>query len=227
MQSPQTALHTPSHVPILAPDAIEVESFRIIEREMGPHDFSVLEWPVVQRVIHATADFDLGRSLAFHPRAVEAGIAAIRSGCEIVADVQMVQAGISATLLERCGGHVCCYMADLDVTAVAKADGTTRAIQCMRKAARETPGAIYAIGNAPTALLELVRLIEDGEASASLVIGVPVGFFAAAESKEQLRGQDLVPYITNRGRKGGTPIAVSIVNALLRMAQGRGEESAR
>lgn len=227
MQSPQTALHTPSHVPILVPEAIEVESFRIIEQEMGPHDFSVLEWPLVQRVIHATADFDLGRSLTFHPRAVEVGIAAIRGGCEIVTDVQMVQAGISATLLERFGGHVRCYMADPDVAAAAKASGTTRAIQCMRKAAREAPGAIYAIGNAPTALLELVRLIEDSEASASLVIGVPVGFVFAAESKEPLRVQHLVPYITNRGRKGGTPVAVSIVNALLRIAQGRGEESAR
>ncbi|MBZ0169421.1 MAG: precorrin-8X methylmutase [Kofleriaceae bacterium] len=190
---------------------------------MGPHDFSVLEWPVVQRVIHSTADFDLGSSLVFHPRAIEAGIAAIRSGCDVVVDVRMVQAGISAALLERFGGHVRCFMADPDVVELAKVNGTTRAIQCVRKAAQKVPGAIYAIGNAPTALLELVRLIEDGEASVSLVIGVPVGFVAAVESKEQLRTQGLVPYITNHGRKGGTPVAVSIVNALLRIAQGRGE----
>jgi precorrin-8X/cobalt-precorrin-8 methylmutase len=205
--------------PIIQPEAIEAESFRIIDAEMGPHDFSLIEWPIVQRAIHSTADFDLGRSIIFHPRAVEAGIAAIRRGCDIVADVQMVQAGISAWLLEPFGGKVRCYMADPDIAERAKAEGTTRAIQCMRKGAREAPGALYAIGNAPTALLELVRLIEDGEAEVSLVIGVPVGFVSAADSKLKLTEQGLVPYITNRGRKGGTPVAVSMTNALLRMAQ--------
>ncbi len=210
--------------PIILPDAIEAESFRIIEAEMGPHDFSVIEWPVVQRAIHSTADFDLGRSMVFHPRAVEAGVAAIRKGAHVVADVQMIQAGISAAYLAEFGGRLLCYMADPDVAAKARAEGTTRAIQCMRKAAREAPGAIYAIGNAPTALLELVRLVEDGEATPALIIGVPVGFVSAAESKEQLRRQGLVPYITNRGRKGGTPVGVSITNALLRMARGRAAE---
>jgi precorrin-8X/cobalt-precorrin-8 methylmutase len=210
--------------PIIQPDAIEAESFRIIDAEMGPHDFSAVEWPVVQRAIHATADFELGRSLVFHPRAVEAGIAAIRKGADVVADVQMVQAGISAASLAEFGGRVLCYMADPDVAARARAEGTTRAIQSMRKAAREAPEAIYAIGNAPTALLELVRLVEDGEAAPSLIIGVPVGFVSAAEAKEQLRQQTVVPYITNRGRKGGTPVAVSITNALLRIAGGRAAE---
>ncbi|MGH7319089.1 MAG: precorrin-8X methylmutase [Candidatus Rokuibacteriota bacterium] len=211
-------------VPIIQPDAIEAESFRIIEEEMGPHDFSVLEWPIVQRAIHATADFELGRSLIFHPRAVEAGIAAIRRGADIVADVQMIEAGISTGYLAEFGGRVRCYMADGDVAERARAEGTTRAIQCMRKAARETPDAVYAIGNAPTALLELVRLVEDGGACPSLIIGVPVGFVSAPESKERLREQGLVPYITNRGRKGGTPVAVAITNALLRVARGRARE---
>jgi len=214
-------------VPIIQPDAIEAESFRIIDAEMGPHDFSVIEWPLVQRAIHSTADFELGRSMLFHPRAVEAGIAALRKGADVVADVQMIQAGISASYLAELGGRVLCYMADPDVAAKARAEGTTRAIQCMRKAAREAPGAIYAIGNAPTALLELVRLVEDGEAAPALIIGVPVGFVSAAEAKEQLRRQGLVPYISNRGRKGGTPVAVSITNALLRMARGRAAEEAR
>ncbi len=213
--------------PIIQPDAIEAESFRIIDAEMGSHDFSVIEWPVVQRAIHATADFELGRSMLFHPRAVEAGIAAIRKGAHVVADVQMIQAGISAAYLTEFGGRVLCYMADPDVAAKARAEGTTRAIQCMRRAAWEAPGAIYAIGNAPTALLELVRLVEDGEANPALIIGVPVGFVSAAESKEQLRRQGLVPYITNRGRKGGTPVAVAITNALLRMARGRVAEEKR
>lgn len=210
--------------PIIQPDAIEAESFRIIDTEMGPHDFSVIEWPVVQRAIHSTADFELGRSMVFHPRAVEAGIAAIRKGAHVVADVQMIQAGISAPYLAEFGGRVLCYMADPDVAAKARAEGTTRAIQCMRTAARAAPGAIYAIGNAPTALLELVRLVEDGEANPALIIGVPVGFVSAADSKERLRRQGLVPYITNHGRKGGTPVAVSITNALLRMARGRAAE---
>ena len=210
--------------PIILPDAIEAESFRIIDAEMGPHDFSVIEWPVVQRAIHSTADFELGRSMVFHPRAVEAGIAAIRKGADVVADVQMIQAGISAAYLAEFGGRVLCYMADPDVATTARAEGTTRAIQCVRKAAREASGAIYAIGNAPTALLELVRLVEDGEANPAMIIGVPVGFVSAAESKEQLRRQGLVPYITNHGRKGGTPVAVSITNALLRMARGRAAE---
>jgi precorrin-8X/cobalt-precorrin-8 methylmutase len=210
--------------PIIQPDAIEAESFRIIDAEMGPHEFSVIEWPVVRRAIHATADFELGRSMVFHPRAVEAGVAAMRKGAHVVADVQMIQAGISATYIADFGGRVLCYMADPDVAANARAEGTTRAIQCMRKAAREAPGAIYAIGNAPTALLELVRLVEDGEAKPALIIGVPVGFVSAAESKEQLRRQGLVPYISNRGRKGGTPVAVSITNALLRMARGHAAE---
>ncbi|MBI2160291.1 MAG: precorrin-8X methylmutase [candidate division NC10 bacterium] len=210
--------------PMIQPDAIEAESFRIIEAEIGPHDFSVLEWPVVQRAIHATADFELGRSMLFHPRAVEAGIAAIRKGAHVVADVQMIQAGISAGYLAEFGGRVLCYMADTEVAEKARAEGTTRAIQCMRKAAREAPEAIYAIGNAPTALLELVRLVEDGEAAPALIIGVPVGFVSAAESKERLREQGLVPYITNHGRKGGTPVAVAVTNALLRLARGRAEQ---
>ncbi len=218
MQAPSPEVQRSSLAPIIAPEAIEAESFRIIDAEMGPHDFSAIEWPVVQRAIHATADFDLGRGIVFHPRAVEAGIAAIRKGCDVVADVQMVQAGVSAPILTKFGGQVWCFMADSDVAELAKAQGTTRAIQCMRKAAREAPGAIYAIGNAPTALLELVRLIEDGEAQVSLVIGVPVGFVSAAEAKVRLTEQGPVPYITNRGRKGGTPVAVSMTNALLRMA---------
>jgi precorrin-8X/cobalt-precorrin-8 methylmutase len=211
--------------PIIQPDAIEAESFRIIDAEMGAHDFSVLEWPIVQRAIHATADFELGRSMVFHPRAVEAGLVALRKGAPVVADVQMIQAGISAAYLAELGGRLHCYMADPDVAERARAEGTTRAIQCMRKAAREAPGAVYAIGNAPTALLELVRLVEDGEADPALVIGVPVGFVSAAESKERLREQGLAPYITNRGRKGGTPVAVAITNALLRLARRRELES--
>lgn len=200
---------------ILNPEAIEAESFRIIEAELGPHSFSAEEFTVVQRAIHSTADFEFARTIRFHPDAIRSGIEAIRAGRSIVADVQMVQAGISKAGLKKFGGQVLCFIGDEDVAAKAKAEGVTRAIVSIRKAAELVPGAIYAIGNAPTALLELMRLGES--AKPSLVVGVPVGFVSAAESKEELAKTNL-PYITALGRKGGTPVAVSIMNALIRLA---------
>ncbi|GAB6932668.1 precorrin-8X methylmutase [Calditerricola satsumensis] len=209
-----------AYKPPTQPQEIEDKSFAIIAEELGPHPFTPEQFPVVQRVIHATADFELGRSLVFHPRAIEAGIKAILSGKPVIADVQMVQAGISKARLARFGSDVRVYIADPDVVEEARRLGTTRAIVAMRKAARETDGAIFAIGNAPTALLELIRLIEEVGVRPSLVIGVPVGFVSAAESKEALRNLKAdVPYITNIGRKGGSPVAVAIVNALSLMAE--------
>lgn len=209
-----------AYKPPIQPQEIEDKSFAIIAEELGPHPFTPEQFPVVQRVIHATADFELGRSLVFHPRAIEAGIKAILSGKPVIADVQMVQAGISKARLARFGSDVRVYIADPDVVEEARRLGTTRAIVVMRKAARETDGAIFAIGNAPTALLELIRLIEEEGVRPSLVIGVPVGFVSAAESKEALRNLKAdVPYITNIGRKGGSPVAVAIVNALSLMAE--------
>lgn len=195
------------------PQEIEAHSMAIITAEFGEHPFSSEQYPIVQRVIHASADFELGRSLVFHERAVTAGIAAIRAGQTIVADVQMVQAGISKPRIEQFGGSVQVYIADPDVMAEAKRLNTTRAIVSVRKAVKETVGGIFVIGNAPTALLELIRLVKAGEAQPGLIIGVPVGFVSAAESKAELMKQD-VPYIANHGRKGGSPVAVAIVNAL-------------
>lgn len=193
----------------------------IIERELGPHTFSAQELPVVKRVIHATADFELGRSLVFGRDAIAAGAAALRAGRPVVADVQMIPAGVNKERLSRWGCQVHCYISDPDVAAEAGEAGVTRAIMSMRKAARLVDGAIFAIGNAPTALLELVRLAEAGEVRPSLIIGVPVGFVSAAESKERLIGSPApVPFISNRGRKGGTPVAVAIVNALSLIAAG-------
>lgn len=202
---------------IVDPEQIEAESFRIIEEEIGPHTFDPAEFQIVRRVIHASADFEFAQRLRFHPRAIAAGLEALRRGADVVADVEMVQAGISKAGLARCGGCVRCFISDADVIAEAKAAGVTRAIMSMRKAAREVRGGVYAIGNAPTALFELIRLIQSGEARPDLVVGVPVGFVSAAESKEALAGLDW-PYITALGRKGGTPAAVAAVNALLRMA---------
>lgn len=198
---------------ILEPQKIEDRSFEIITEELGPHSFTAEQLPVVQRVIHASADFELGRSLVFHERAVASGIAAIRAGRTIVADVQMVQAGINKPRIQKYGGDVKVYISDPDVAEEAKRLGVTRAIAAIRKAVMEAPDGIYAIGNAPTALLELIRLVQAGEVRPSLIVGVPVGFVSAAESKEQLEKLD-VPFITNRGRKGGSPVAVAVLNAI-------------
>lgn len=203
------------------PQEIESASFAIITEELGGHPFTAEQYPVVQRVIHATADFELGRSLVFHPEAVEAGIAAIRRGENVVADVQMIQAGVSKERVRRYGGEVLVHIADPDVVEEAKRLNTTRAIISMRKALRETEGGIYAIGNAPTALLELIRLVKEGLARPSLVIGMPVGFVSAAESKEELRKLD-IPHITNIGRKGGSTVVVAALNAISIMADKRG-----
>ncbi|NEW06186.1 precorrin-8X methylmutase [Paenibacillus sp. SYP-B3998] len=209
--------HTDFKPLTVQPQEIEEKSFEMITEELGEHDFTDEQYPVVQRVIHASADFELGRSLVFHPRAIEAGIAAIRAGKILVADVQMVQVGISKPRIEQFGGEVKVYISDADVMAEAKRLNTTRAIISIRKAIEEAQGGIFAIGNAPTALLELIRLVKEGIAKPGLIVGVPVGFVSAAESKEELLKLD-VPFITNVGRKGGSPVAVAAVNALSIMA---------
>ncbi|MGA8942790.1 MAG: precorrin-8X methylmutase [Thermoactinomyces sp.] len=203
---------------VTEPQAIERLSFDIIRRELGKHPFTREQFPIVQRVIHATADFELGRSLVFHPQAVDAGIRAILGGKTVVSDVQMVQTGISKPRIAQFGGKTRVFIGDPDVAEEAGRLGTTRAIIAMRKAAKEAEGGIFAIGNAPTALLELIRLVREGIAKPGLIIGVPVGFVSAAESKEELMKCD-VPFISNRGRKGGSPAAVAIVNALSLLAE--------
>lgn len=195
------------------PQQIEGKSFEMIDAEIGEHSFTKEQWPVVQRVIHSSADFELGRSMVFHPDAVQAGIRAILNGEKIIADVQMVQAGISKPRLEKYGSDVRVYISDPDVMEEAKRLNTTRAIISMRKGVREVEGGIYVIGNAPTALLELIRLIKEGGAKPSLVIGMPVGFVSAAESKEELAKLD-IPFITNIGRKGGSTVVVAALNAI-------------
>jgi precorrin-8X/cobalt-precorrin-8 methylmutase len=214
--------HTEFRPVTVQPEEIEARSFQIIAEELGAHSYTPEQFPIVQRIIHATADFDLGRKIIFHPDAVSAGIAAIRAGKPVVADVQMVQVGISKPRIEKFGGDVRVYISDPDVVADAKRLNLTRAIVSMRKAVQDADGAIFAIGNAPTALLELIRLIKAGEARPSLVVGVPVGFVSAAEAKEELAKLD-VPYITNRGRKGGSPVAVAAVNALSILANDQPE----
>lgn len=210
--------HTDFKPLTVQPQEIEGKSFEMITNELGDHPFTEEQYAVVQRVIHASADFELGRSLVFHPDAIQAGIQTIRSGKIVVADVQMVQVGISKARIEQFGGDVRVYISDPDVMKEAKRLNTTRAIISIRKAILEAEGGIYVIGNAPTALLELIRLVKEGITKPGLVIGVPVGFVSAAESKEELAKLD-IPFITNIGRKGGSAVAVAALNAISLLAE--------
>jgi precorrin-8X/cobalt-precorrin-8 methylmutase len=199
--------------------SIEDGSFAVIDREVGAHGLPPAAWSVIRRVIHATADFELLQLVQLHPDAIAAGIAALRRGCPIVVDVKMIAAGLSEDRLAAYGCAVHGFISDADVIAAARAGNSTRAIEAMRKAHRTgvLDGAIVAIGNAPTALLEVIRLVGETGARPALVIGVPVGFVSAAESKQA--AEDLpVPYIVVRGRKGGSPIAVAILHALLALS---------
>lgn len=198
---------------------IEDGSFGIIDQEAGPHEFGPAEWQVVRRVIHATADFEFQTLLEFHPDAVRAGIAALRSGCPVLVDVKMIAVGLNEERLAAYGCVVHSFISDEDVIAAAKAANTTRAIEAMRKAHRLglLDGCIVAIGNAPTALLEVVRLAREEDARPALIVGVPVGFVSATESKEAARALAR-PFVVARGRKGGSPVAVAILHALLALS---------
>lgn len=201
------------------PADIERTSFAIITEELNQMGLTLPEdiAPVVKRVIHTTADFDYARNLHFTPGAVAAGIAALRSGTPIVTDTTMALAGISKPGLAKLGTTALCYVADPEVAAAAKQQGTTRAVAAVHKAAAAYPGAILAVGNAPTALLTIADQIEAGLRPA-LVIGVPVGFVNVVESKERLFAvcQECgVPAIVAMGRKGGSTVAAAICNALV------------
>jgi precorrin-8X/cobalt-precorrin-8 methylmutase len=203
---------------------IEEASFALIDAAAGPHRFSAAEWQVVRRVIHATADFDFASALTFHPRAVEAGVEALRRGAAIVCDVQMIAAGLSRERLAAYGCSVACLISDDDVVSAARRANSTRGTEAMHKAHRLglLEGAVVAIGNAPTSLMALQRLVREVGASPALVLGVPVGFVGAVEAKEAALALS-VPSIVARGRKGGSSVAVAIVHALLALAAEGGE----
>ncbi len=198
----------------IKPMDIEKRSFEIITEILGDRKLDPENELVIKRAIHTTADFDYADNLVFSPHAVKHGIEALKAGCDIVTDTQMAKSGISKATLARLGGEVHCFMSDPDVAAEAKARGVTRALVCMEKAARLDKPCIFAIGNAPTALIRIRELIDSGELKPALVIGVPVGFVNVVESKELIIETD-VPHIVARGRKGGSNVAAAIVNALL------------
>ena len=205
----------------IKPLEIEAESFRIIERAFESQTgrkveaFTDNRFPILRRVIHATGDFSFCESLSFSEGAVEAGIESIRQGKNILLDVNMGAAGISKGILGRYGGRVICRVSDPVVAEKAKVAGLTRSETAMSMAVEDNIG-IIGIGNAPTALLACMELIDKGVLNPDLVVGVPVGFVNAAESKEIL-SQKGYPFITSLGRKGGSPVAAAIINAILRL----------
>lgn len=204
----------------MKPEDIEQRSFAIIDAEAGEHGHPAEHWPIVRRMIHTSADFEYLTSVRFHPLAVSRGIAAIQSGKNIVTDTNMARVGIRSALLAPLGVGVHCLMTDPHVAAEAAAGGRTRAAVAVEAAVELMAGGIYVVGNAPTALLRLIELIRDGSVSPALVVGLPVGFVNAAESKAALAELDH-PFITNVGRKGGSNVAASVVNALALMAAER------
>lgn len=196
------------------PSDIEKRSFEIITQELGDIALDSKEEPIIKRVIHTSADFDYVDNLCFSENAVDRFQQAIRNGVSIVTDTQMARAGINKKQLARYGGEVYCFMSDEDVTEAAKKQGSTRAVASMDKAAALHCPLIFAIGNAPTALIRLYELIQDGILQPEGIIGVPVGFVNVVEAKELIMKAP-VPYIVARGRKGGSNVAAAICNALL------------
>ncbi|WP_024346348.1 precorrin-8X methylmutase [Lacrimispora indolis] len=213
MKSKESALER------VLPEEIEKRSFELITLELGEKVLNPEYDPIIKRVIHTTADFDYADNLIFSPRAVPEGIKALKEGVRIITDTNMGMAGINKKALKRNGCSVSCFMADEDVAEYAKLHQTTRACASMDKAAELSEDCIFAVGNAPTALVRLYELIKEGKIHPRLIIGVPVGFVNVVQSKEMIMSLSDIPFIVARGRKGGSNVAAAIVNALLYQIQ--------
>ncbi|MCX5894310.1 MAG: precorrin-8X methylmutase [Proteobacteria bacterium] len=200
-----------------SPQEIESESMRIIEQEAGKHSFTPEEWTIVKRIIHATADFDVMDTIRFHTRAIASGILSIRDGRPVYADTGMLSAAITKRVKEIYGCPVVCLVGDAEVRKASAASGETRSTIALRTSAPQLKRGIIAIGNAPTALTEALRLCKEGLITPDLIIGMPVGFVGAAESKDNLLDSGLA-CITMLGRKGGTAAAAATINALVQLA---------
>ena len=199
---------------------IEDESMQIIENEIGSHSYNEMEWPIVRRIIHSTADFDFAgeNKLLFHKDAISNAINALKNGCSIVTDVNGVIGLMNKQNPKDFGNNLICNISDPVLMESAKKVGKTRAQMSMRVAEKEIDGGIVAVGNAPTALLEVMEMVKEGLVKPALVIGIPVGFVSAVESKDELSKTD-IPFITNVGRKGGSPCASAIINALYKLVR--------
>ncbi len=204
---------------ILAPAEIEAESFRLIEKELTREGYSLSdpERPFVLRVVHACGDISLAKDLVFHPEAISSGLSALKDGAVIISDVQMVLAGINRKRCEALGVKAFCFLSDEEVVQQAQETGLTRSYWAMKKALKIKGKKILVIGNAPTALWAVLEHLNQGGPEPDLIIGVPVGFVGAPEYKEKLLQYD-VPFITLRGTRGGTPVAVALMNAFLILA---------
>lgn len=200
--------------------SIEDESMKIIDDEIGSHHYNKHEWLIVRRVIHATADFDFARDnkIIFHKDAISSGIQALRNGCNIIVDVDGVLGGLNKKNLKDFSNKTICNISNQDLFELAKKQNKTRSQVAMRIAVKEMNGAVVVVGNAPTALFEVISMIKERLARPAMVIGVPVGFVSSSESKDALQTID-VPYITNKGRKGGSPCASAIINALFNLVR--------
>ncbi|WP_179131187.1 precorrin-8X methylmutase [Candidatus Entotheonella palauensis] len=202
---------------MLKPHEIVLESFRIIESEVGEHDFDAQEWPVVRRIIHAAGDLDLLHAVSFTHNAAGEGVRALKAGVPIVTDVNMVAAGVHKPARAALGVDLHCYIDAPEVAQSAREQELTRSYCAMRKAVHEIGSAVYVVGNAPTALFALCETVSQGLISPQLIIAMPVGFVSVVESKVQALDLD-VPVITVHGRKGGSAVATAAINALLLMA---------
>jgi precorrin-8X/cobalt-precorrin-8 methylmutase len=198
--------------------SIEDESMQIIENEIGSHSYNEHEWPIVRRIIHSTADFDFARDnkIIFQKNAVQSGLDALKNGCSIIVDVNGIVGLMNKQNPKDFGNNVICNISEPSLIEAAKKENKTRAQMSMRIAKEDMNGGIVVIGNAPTALLEVMEMIREGITKPALVIGIPVGFVSAVESKDELAKMD-IPFITNQGRKGGSPCASAIVNALYKL----------
>lgn len=198
--------------------AIDIEklSFEIIDAEIGSHGYNELEWPIVRRVIHATADFDFARKgkIIFHNNPIDSAFNAIKNKCNIVTDVDMVLSALNKKSISDLGLKSACYISDKTLSDKARLYNKTRSEMAMRYAADEINGGIVAIGNAPTALYEIIKMVRENATKPALIVGIPVGFVSASESKDELRKID-IPFVSNIGRKGGSPAASAIVNAIM------------
>ena len=198
--------------------SIEDESMQIIENEIGSHPYNEQEWPIVRRIIHSTADFDFARDnkIIFHKNAIKNGLEALKNGSSIVVDVNGIIGLLNKQNPKDFGNNVICNISEPSIMEAAKEAGKTRAQMSMRIAKEDMNGGIVVVGNAPTALLEVMVMIREGITKPALVVGIPVGFVSAVESKDELAKMN-IPFITNHGRKGGSPCASAIVNALYKL----------